>query len=69
MRRGLEEPGYNREVEVPERYREDEVFRLARSYNEHYLPLKARNQERRARGQPSQEKAGSGEPRTEAEDG
>ena len=61
MRRGLEEPGYNRPVEVPERYREDEVFRLARSYNEHYLPLKARSQERRGRGQPGREKAGSGE--------
>lgn len=69
MRKGLEEPGYNREVEVPERYREDEVFRLARSYNECFLPLKARSQERRARGQPSRDKAGSGERRTGAEDG
>jgi hypothetical protein len=52
MRRGLEEPSFNREVEIPERYQDDEVFLLARSYNEHYLPLKARSQERPARGQP-----------------
>jgi hypothetical protein len=58
MRRGLEEPGYNRPVEVPERYREDEVFRLARSYNEQYLPLKARARQGRGRAQPRGEQAG-----------
>jgi hypothetical protein len=42
MRRGLEEPGYNLEVRIPDRHREDDVFRLAELYNERYLPLKDR---------------------------
>jgi hypothetical protein len=42
MRRGLEEGDYNLEVKIPARYREDDVFELARLYNEKYLPLKDR---------------------------
>ncbi|WP_455382944.1 ion transporter [Salinispira pacifica] len=42
MRRGLSEGAYNLEVRVPDRYQEDDVFRLARLYNEQYLPLKDR---------------------------
>jgi hypothetical protein len=61
MRRGLEEPSYNREVEIPERYRDDEVFLLAESYNRHYLPLKARSPERPARGQPRREDTAAGD--------
>jgi hypothetical protein len=60
MRRGLEEPSFSREVEIPERYQDDEVFLLARSYNEHYLPLKARSQERPARGQPGRQDGKAG---------
>jgi hypothetical protein len=47
MRRGLEETDYNLEVRVPGRFRRDDVFQLAKLYNEKYLPLKdrTRNQE------------------------
>ena len=47
MRRGLEETDYNLEVKVPKRYHRDDVFELAKLYNEKYLPLKdrTRNQE------------------------
>jgi hypothetical protein len=42
MARGFSERGHNLEVRVPERYRDDEVFRLAQLYNSVYLPLKDR---------------------------
>jgi hypothetical protein len=48
MRRGLAEDGFNLQVRVPEDRREEEVFRLAREYNERYLPLK----DRERRGEP-----------------
>ena len=44
MRRGLREDDYNLEVKIPEKYQDDDVYQLARLYNEKYLPLKARNQ-------------------------
>jgi hypothetical protein len=44
MRRGLEETDYNLEVKVPARYQGDDVFELAKLYNEKYLPLKDRTQ-------------------------
>lgn len=44
MRSGLEETDYNLEVKVPARYQGDDVFELARLYNEKYLPLKDRTQ-------------------------
>lgn len=43
MRRGMDEKGYNLEVKIPSLYREDEVYRLGRLYNEVYLPLKDRS--------------------------
>ncbi len=42
MRRGFAETGYNLEVEIPARYRNDDVYRLAALYNREYLPLKER---------------------------
>ena len=42
MRRGMNEKGYNLEVKIPWLYRDDEVYRLGRLYNEVYLPLKDR---------------------------
>lgn len=42
MRRGMAEPSYNLEIVIPERYAEDDVYRLAALYNEEYLPLKDR---------------------------
>jgi hypothetical protein len=44
MRRGLEEKDYNLEVKIPQRYRRDDIFELAKVYNEKYLPLKDRTQ-------------------------
>lgn len=48
MRRGLAEDGFNLAVRVPEGLQEEEVFMLAREYNERWLPLKDRNR----RGEP-----------------
>lgn len=45
MRRGVNEPGYNLEVRIPERYASDEIFRLAEGYNRKFLPLKDRQKE------------------------
>jgi hypothetical protein len=43
MRRGMNEKGYNLEVRIPPLYRDDEVYRLSKLYNEVYLPLKDRS--------------------------
>ena len=43
MRRGFEEPSYNLAVKISEAYGRDEVYRLAESYNEVYLPMKDRS--------------------------
>jgi len=43
MKKGLEENSYNLEVKVPETYQDDDVFELAKKYNEVYLPLKDRS--------------------------
>ncbi|MBN2049960.1 MAG: ion transporter [Spirochaetales bacterium] len=45
MRRGLEEQSYNLEVKIPQRYKDDDVYRLSALYNEVYLPLKDRTRE------------------------
>ena len=42
MRKGLEDDTYNLEVRVPERYRDDDVYKLADAYNRIYLPMKDR---------------------------
>jgi len=44
MRRGFAEKSYNLEVKVPERYGEDDVYRLGALYNDVFLPLKARSE-------------------------
>lgn len=43
MRRGFSEKGYNLAIKIPQRFRDDDVYRLAKLYNEVYLPLKDRN--------------------------
>ncbi len=43
MLRGLTEKSYNLEVKIPEKLANDDMFRLARSFNDEFLPLKARN--------------------------
>jgi len=43
MRRGLAEKSYNFEVSIPTAYRDDDIFRLARLYNDRCLPLKDLN--------------------------
>lgn len=45
MRRGFNEQSYNLEVRIPGRYKNDDIYRLAASYNEIFLPLKDRNRE------------------------
>ncbi len=40
MNRGMEEKDYNFEVKIDPRYGEDGVFRLARNYNQIFLPMK-----------------------------
>ncbi len=42
MKKGFDEKGYNLEVRIPSEFMEDEIYRLARSYNSTYLPLKDR---------------------------
>jgi len=44
MRRGLEKTNYNLEVKIPQKYKTDDVFQMAALYNEKYLPLKDRTQ-------------------------
>lgn len=42
MERGFSEHAHSLEVRIPERYRTDDIFRLAALYNSVYLPLKDR---------------------------
>lgn len=49
MRRGFDEERYSLEVEVPERFANDEVYRLAAAYNREYLPLKERQRDEEER--------------------
>ncbi|MBN1696825.1 MAG: ion transporter [Spirochaetales bacterium] len=42
MRRGFREKDYNLEVKIPPLYETDDVYDLAKLYNEHYLPAKDR---------------------------
>lgn len=44
MRKGMEDDGYNLEVKIPERYKDDDIYRLAEAYNTVFLPLKDRTQ-------------------------
>lgn len=45
MKRGFLENDYNLEVEIPQSYKNDDIYRLGALYNENYLPLKARESE------------------------
>ncbi len=42
MRRGMTEGGYNLEVKTDGEFRDDDIYRLARAYNEVFLPMKIR---------------------------
>ncbi|NBF40649.1 MAG: hypothetical protein GVY14_09555, partial [Spirochaetes bacterium] len=42
MERGFSERGHNLEARIPDRYRGDDIFRLASLYNSVYLPMKDR---------------------------
>lgn len=42
MRRGMDEKTYNLEVRIPREYRDHDIYRLARSYNHVFLPMKDR---------------------------
>lgn len=43
MRRGMDEKSYNYEVKILDDFKDDDVFRLAKEYNDVYLPMKDRN--------------------------
>ncbi len=45
MRKGIEDESYNLEVKIPEQYKDDDIYRLADSYNRVFLPLKDRNRD------------------------
>ena len=45
MKRGMDEKTYNLEVKLPKYYKNDDIFQLAKVYNEIFLPLKDRNVE------------------------
>ncbi len=45
MKRGFQENDYNLEVEIPELYENDDIYKLGVLYNEKYLPLKVRETE------------------------
>ena len=42
MRKGFDEQGYNLQVRIPARFKDDEIYRMAASFNAHFLPLKDR---------------------------
>jgi hypothetical protein len=42
MEQGMRHKEYNLEVRIPKKYEDDDIFLLAKSYNERYLPLKDR---------------------------
>jgi len=43
MNKGFEDKSYNLEVKVPKQFADDDLFKLAKNYNEVYLPLKDRS--------------------------
>jgi hypothetical protein len=43
MNKGLADKSYNLEVKVPKQFADDDLFQLAKNYNEVYLPLKDRS--------------------------
>lgn len=45
MKRGFLENDYNLEVEIPQMYKNDDIYKLGALYNEKYLPLKVRETE------------------------
>ncbi|MDA3941116.1 MAG: ion transporter [Spirochaetia bacterium] len=42
MKRGFLESDYNLEVEIPQLYQNDDIYKLGALYNDNYLPLKVR---------------------------
>lgn len=50
MLNGMSDPSYNLEVLIPEDQKEDGVYKLAKQYNEEYLPMKARNNDTPGQG-------------------
>ncbi|MDC7126647.1 MAG: ion transporter, partial [Spirochaetales bacterium] len=43
MRRGMDEHGYNFEVKIDPEFADDDIYKLAESYNNVFLPMKDRN--------------------------
>lgn len=45
MLKGMRDKNYNLEVEIPDRYRKDDIFQLSLEYNDKYLTMKDRENE------------------------
>lgn len=50
MLKGMLDKNYNLEVDIPRRYREDDIFRLSSEYNDKYLTMKAREESESGEG-------------------
>ncbi|MBN2658311.1 MAG: ion transporter [Spirochaetales bacterium] len=51
MLKGMKEKNYNLEVDIPGRYKKDDIFRLSAEYNDKFLTLKARENEENSEGE------------------
>lgn len=51
MLKGMRDKDYNFEVDIPGRYRDDDIFRLSEIYNDKYLTLKARENSEDSEGE------------------
>ena len=51
MLKGMRDRDYNLEVDIPMRYRNDDIFRLSHVYNNNYLTLKARENDENKEGE------------------
>jgi nitrogen fixation/metabolism regulation signal transduction histidine kinase len=51
MLKGMRDKHYNLEVDIPHRYRNDDIFRLSHVYNDKFLTMKAREDEDNSDGE------------------
>jgi len=51
MLKGMRDKNYNLEVDIPDRYQNDDIFKLSEVYNDKYLTLKAREDEENSDGE------------------
>ena len=51
MLKGMRDKNYNLEVDIPNRYKNDDIFKLSSEFNDKYLTLKAREDEDNSEGE------------------